>query len=401
MKSAIPFNVKTVINDYFVAFWTVGIASLATLLLSPLIETSFFSLFLLAVMFSAWRKGLGAGILATVLSAFTSALVFIPPAFSLEINSNDFYKLIVFSFSAVVIGSLSASRKRAEEEQKRLLNETQIARIEAENANTVKDEFLAAVSHELRTPLTTIKILTRVLQRREVSSKEQNQYLKDIASECDRQIDLVHNLLDLSRIKSGGLQIETQFIDVGEVIRACERVERIQANENEHKIIVELFPDLHFIRADHSALRRALCTIIENAIKFTSRGGQITLRAYNEEQQVVIEVIDTGRGISNEDLPYIFDKFYRGHLNNQVNETRSDESEVPGIGLGLNLARALISGMNGTIEVKSQVGQGSTFTVRLPIWRERNSPNENGVMFKGTDSVHEILQPKRRGEING
>lgn len=363
---------KAVIFRYWIAFWTVGIAFTATLLLSPLMQPGVSPLFLLAVMISAWRGGLSVGLLATFLAAFANVFIFLPPKYSLDIDHNDWLQMIVFSFAAIVIGSLSASRKTAEEAKETSLIKEQAARIEAEKANAVKDEFLAAVSHELRTPLTTIKTLTRVMQRRELQREEQAEYLKDIASECDRQIDLVHNLLDLSRIKAGGLELESRRINIEEVVRACEKIERIEANEHDHKIDVQIAPDLNFAQADHSALRRALCTIIENAIKFTPRGGRITLNAYNQNNFVVIEVKDTGQGIGAEDLPHIFDKFYRGRQN--INDSEElKNAEVPGIGLGLNLARVLIQGMNGTLEAESIIGDGSTFFIRLPEWAENVS----------------------------
>lgn len=368
VKTPAPSELKAAVFTYLVAFWTVGVAFLATLILSPLMQPGVSPLFLLAVMFSAWRKGLRAGLFATFLSVFASAFVFLPPKFSFEIDRNDWLQLIVFSFAAVVIGSLSASRKQAEEEKERSLSEAQNARIEAERANAVKDEFLAVVSHELRTPLTTIKTLTRVMQRRKISEKERSEYLADVASECDRQIDLVHNLLDLTRIKTGGLEIESEFISAEEAIRVCAKLEQIAAKENGQDFSVEIPHDLHHIRADRNALRRALCTITENAIKFTPRGGQIILRAFNKDQYIIIEVEDTGRGISSEDLPYIFDKFYRG----RAKDGNIHTSEAPGVGLGLHLARALVEGMSGTIEVESRLDHGSKFTIRLPIWRERS-----------------------------
>lgn len=364
---------KAAILRYLIAFWTVGIAFTATLLLSPLMQPGVSPLFLLAVMISAWRGGLAVGLLATFLAAFANVFVFLPPKYSLDIDHNDWLQMIVFSFAAIVVGSLSASRKMAEEAREASFIKEQMARIEAEKANAVKDEFLAAVSHELRTPLTTIKTLTRVMQRRELEREEQNEYLKDIASECDRQIDLVHNLLDLSRIKAGGLELESQAVNIEEVVRACEKIERIEANEHDHKLEVKIAPNLKRARADHSALRRALCTIIENAIKFTPPGGRITLNAYNQNEFVVIEVKDTGQGIRAEDLPHIFDKFYRGQQNIKDSEDAKN-AEVPGIGLGLNLARALVQGMNGTLEARSVIGDGSTFFIRLPEWTEKLSP---------------------------
>lgn len=385
---------KAAILRYLIAFWTVGIAFTATLLLSPLMQPGVSPLFLLAVMISAWRGGLPVGLLATFLAAFANVFVFLPPKYSLDIDSNDWLQMIVFSFAAIVVGSLSASRKMAEEAREASFIKEQMARIEAEKANAVKDEFLAAVSHELRTPLTTIKTLTRVMQRRELEREEQNEYLKDIASECDRQIDLVHNLLDLSRIKAGGLELESQAVNIEEVVRACEKIERIEANEHDHKLEVKIAPDLKYARADHSALRRALCTIIENAIKFTPPGGRITLNAYNQNEFAVIEVKDTGQGIRAEDLPHIFDKFYRGQQN--INDSKeAKNAEVPGIGLGLNLARALIQGMNGTLEARSVIGDGSTFFIRLPEWTEKLSPIETKNDFESIANKSVVTSAKK------
>jgi signal transduction histidine kinase len=278
-------------------------------------------------------------------------------------------QLAVFTIAAVIIGSLSAARKRAEEAREVLLVKEHAARIEAERANSGKDDFLAAVSHERRTPLTTIKTLTRVLQRREITEAERAEYLADIASECDREIDLVLNLLDLSRIKAGGVQIQTKRTDLGEVLRACEKLVRGAAEKYNHRITIEIAPGLPFVQADHSALRRALCAIAENAIKFTPENGRIWFRAETgENKQVRIEIEDNGRGIAGEDIPHVFEKFYRGK--NAGGGAQPGAEEVPGIGLGLNLAKTLIEGMNGSIEVSSSLGKGAKFIAQLPVWTE-------------------------------
>jgi signal transduction histidine kinase len=354
---------------YLVAVWTVGLAFTATLLLSPFFPPRVSPLFLLAVMVSAWRGGLGAGLLATALSTLANVYVLLPPAFSFHAEREDLLQLAVFICAAVIIGTLSAARRRAEAEREALLLREQSARADAEQANATKDEFLAAVSHELRTPLTTIKALTRVLLRKNPSEDERREYLEDIASECDRQIDLVHNLLDLSRIRAGGVRIELRRVDAAEVILACEKIERVEAAEHDHQLFVEIAPGLPKILADHNALRRALCSIVENSIKYTPAGGRIRLSARREGRQVAILVEDNGRGIHPEDLPHVFDSFYRGRVSSDgEGDNGSDEQEVPGIGLGLHLARSLIEGMNGSIEAQSAHGQGSAFTVRLPVW---------------------------------
>ncbi|HKS30033.1 MAG TPA: ATP-binding protein [Pyrinomonadaceae bacterium] len=359
---------------YLVAFWTVGAAFGATLLLSPIMAPRVSPLFLLAVMVSAWRGGLGAGLLATALSALINVYVLLPPAFSFHAEREDLLQLAVFICAAVIIGTLSAARRRAEAGREELLRREQSARAEAERANATKDEFLAAVSHELRTPLTTIKALTRILLKKNPGEEERREYLEDIASECDRQIDLVHNLLDLSRIRAGGVQIELKRIDAGEVVRACEKIERIEAAEHNHELSVQVAPDLPYVRADQGALRRALCSVIENAIKYTPAGGRINVNTYLDGSRVAIEVEDNGRGIHPEDLPHVFDSFYRGRAMSE--EGGSDEEEVPGIGLGLHLARSLVEGMNGSIEVRSRLTEGSAFTLRLPLWDDDDTEKD-------------------------
>jgi K+-sensing histidine kinase KdpD len=360
MKEVILSQFKNAASHYLVALLAVSVAFAATLALSPFVQPGVSPLFLLAVMFSAWRGGLGAGLFATGLSSVASAFVFLPPYFSFEIGSDDWLQIAVFAFAACVVGSLSASRRR-------LLVKEKATRIEAERANAVKDDFLAAVSHELRTPLTTIKTLTRVMQRRETDENERREFFADIVSECDRQIDLVNNLLDLSVIRAGGLEIKPVRADVREILLACQKIESIEAAEHNHTLSVEIAQDVKFVLADHNALRRALCTVIENAIKYTPDGGHIVLGARRENGSVVIEIVDNGRGIREEDLPFIFDKFYRG----QVQDNRN-EPEVPGIGLGLHLARELIKRMKGTIFVASSIGHGSTFSIHLPIWNEND-----------------------------
>lgn len=352
---------------YLAAVWTVGVAFAASLLLSPVIAPRVSPLFLLAVMVSAWRGGLGPGLLATALSALVNIYVLLPPAFSFHAEREDLLQLAVFICAAVITGTLSAARRRAEAEREALLLREQSARAEAERANATKDEFLAAVSHELRTPLTTIKALTRVLLRKNPTEDERRDYLEDIASECDRQIDLVHNLLDLSRIRAGGVEIELRAVDAAAVVRACEKIERIEAAEHDHQLFVSIAPDLPYIRADHNALRRALCSVVENSIKYTPAGGRIHIKARTAGRLVAIEVQDNGRGIHAEDLPHVFDSFYRGRAASD-GDGGIDVEEVPGIGLGLHLASSLVEGMRGSIEVRSQPGQGSIFILRLPVW---------------------------------
>lgn len=370
--SALGESTGKKLRRHLIAVWSVGAVFVLTMFATRYVEMDVSPVYLAAVMFSTWRGGLGAGLLATALSAVVGAFFFFPPAYSFKVDGEDLLELGVFTLAALIISSLSAARERA-------FAREQAAREEAEAANAVKDEFLAAVSHELRTPLTTIKTLTRVLLRKNPTEEERREYLEDIASECDRQIDLVHNLLDLSRVKVGGVEIRSGRVDVGEALQACEKIERAAAAERNQELVVESASDLPPVRADKSALRRALCAVVENAIKYTPDGGRIILRARRDEDggQVAIEVEDTGVGIRAEDLPRIFDRFYRGRAGAGDGAGNLDEQEVPGIGLGLHLASVLVEGMGGSIEASSRVGHGSTFTLRLPVWRDETDDEAN------------------------
>ena len=238
----------------------------------------------------------------------------------------------------------------------------------------LKSEFVGSVSHELRTPLTTIKTLTRVLLRGGHSLKEQREYLETIAAECDRQIDLVLNLLDLSRIEAGAFSLAPKPVDVLDVIRTCIAIERHAALVRGHEVAMDLPNELPLASADRVALRRVLCCLFENAFKYTDDGGHITVSArYRPEGMIAISVADTGRGIRAEDIPHIFDKFYRGQIPKSPSNDDDhigEYAETHGVGLGLYVARTIVQYLGGNVEVASEAGVGSTFTVNLPVWLE-------------------------------
>jgi len=363
MPEATGESVGARMQRYLTGVWSVTAVFALTMLATRYVDLNVTPVYLAAVMFSTWRGGLGAGLVATALSAVLGAFFFFPPAYSFTVYGEDLLQLGVFTLAALVISSLSAARERA-------LAVSEEARREAEAANSVKDDFLAAVSHELRTPLTTIKTLTRILLKKNPSEEERREYLEDIAAECERQIDLVHNLLDLSRVKAGGVEIQPARVEVSAALRDCEKTLRTAAEERGQEFAVDLISGLPPARADRDALRRALCAVVENAVKYTPEGGRVTLRARRDGEQVSVDVEDTGPGIREEDVPHIFDRFYRGRVGSDNTKGGADEQDVPGIGLGLYLARVLVEGMGGRIGVKSRVGLGSTFTLRLPVWRD-------------------------------
>lgn len=329
-------------------------------------------------------------------------------------------------------------RKGMETERTDLLAREQAARQDAEKANAAKDDFLALVSHEFRTPLTTIKTLTRVLQEGDETEAERQEYLGTISAECDRQIDMVLNLLDISRIEDDTVDFARERVDVREVLRSCCKIEGHAAAARRQSFKTVVPPDLPYVLGDTKALRRAICTIIENAIKYTTDGGSITLSAHEVRQtdgapserhgnaggpsaaysisenvtgtavdtasgeavrHIAISVTDTGRGIRPEDLPHVFEKFYRGKSpvpRDKTTDGTPDDApggdSTPGVGLGLYLALSIIEGHDGRIEVESEPLQGSRFTVCLPAMSDQQAQQfEYGSGIDDEDERYEKL----------
>ena len=236
----------------------------------------------------------------------------------------------------------------------------------------LKSEFVSSVSHELKTPLTTIKLFARLLQRKDVTEDEKLDYSKTIAIECDRQIDFVGNLLDLSRIESGAYKPRKTRVNVREVISSCVDVERHRVASLGLTLTTDVPAGLPAVSGDFEALRRVIRGLIDNAIKYTPEGGRISVTARETENGIAISVADTGKGIPEADLPHIFSKFYRVADNGPSD---SPGTAAPGVGLGLYLAQHIVSQLDGQIKAESQQGVGTTFVVTLPLWIDEAAAN--------------------------
>lgn len=246
----------------------------------------------------------------------------------------------------------------------------------------LKSEFVSSVSHELRTPLTTIKTLTRVLQRGGQTDDERREYLDTIAAECDRQIDLVLNLLDLTRIEAGAYKVSLSEVYPAQLIVNCVAVEQHAARARGHRLAAELPAELPPVLTDEGALKRVLCSLIENAVKYTPDAGQISVSARaTGAGEVAFAVTDNGCGIAAQDVPHVFEKFFRGR---PAAASTSDESgdgarefvEAPGIGLGLYLARNIVGQLGGRITVESVAEGGTKMSVYVPVWHSAAQAGE-------------------------
>ena len=255
---------------------------------------------------------------------------------------------------------------------------TQIAEREERltELDRLKSEFVSSVSHELKTPLTTIKLFAHLLQRNDVSEDEKLDYSKTIAVECDRQIEFVGNLLDVSRIESGAYKLRKMRVDVGELIDSCVRVERHRAELLGLRLTTDVPTQTSAVSGDFEPLRRVVRSLIDNAIKYTPEGGSILIAAETNDDSVAINVTDTGKGIPEADQSRIFEKFYRGAAETDGVAAQPGTS-APGVGLGLYLAQHIVVQLDGEITVESKQNVGTTFSVNLPRWIEEPGAEES------------------------
>ena len=237
----------------------------------------------------------------------------------------------------------------------------QVARQQAEEANRIKDEFLAIVSHELRTPLNSILGWSQLLLKREFEPARMRRALETIVHNAQAQVRLIEDILDVSRLMRGKVELSIHPIDLPSFIEATVESIRPQAEAKSIRLDVQLDPTVASVKADSVRLRQILLNLLTNAIKFTSEGGNVSLQVRSNASGIIrLHVSDTGIGIDPEFLPYIFDHFRQA----DSSSTRSHG----GLGLGLAIVRQLVELHNGTIEAHSDgCHQGTTFTVHLPI----------------------------------
>ena len=234
------------------------------------------------------------------------------------------------------------------------------ARLDAERANAVKDEFLAAVSHDLRTPLSAILLWGRLLGTGRFDAAQQREGLDLIVRSAEAQSRLVEDLLDASRMAAGQLRLDVADVDLGPVAAAAAAVVRPAADAKGVRLDLAVAPAPAPVRADVARVQQVLWNVLNNAVKFTPAGGRVSLTLTDDGTDVVIRVADTGRGIAPDFLPHVFERF------RQADATPAGRHG--GLGLGLSIAGRLVDLHGGSIAVESPgVGCGATFTVRLPL----------------------------------
>ncbi|MFP4687951.1 MAG: sensor histidine kinase, partial [bacterium] len=233
----------------------------------------------------------------------------------------------------------------------------------------MKTEFVSTVSHEFRTPLTSIKMSVELLLEENVGSltDEQRELLLATSEDCERLVSLINDLLDLSKIESGQIELDFQPAEVEEIVNSALNPITPQANEQDIELKTDLEDDLPPVTADFTKINWVITNLLGNALRHTGAGGSVTVSSRRRGSRAYISVSDTGEGIPPEYRDKIFDKFVsiRG------------EDETSGTGLGLAISREIVEAHGGKIWVESSEGEGSTFTFTLKLSSRPVSKGEN------------------------
>jgi two-component system NtrC family sensor kinase len=220
----------------------------------------------------------------------------------------------------------------------------------------IKSEFVTTVSHDLRSPLTAILGYIELIERTGEISEQQTEFVRRIQISVKQISLMITDLLDLGRIEAG-LDTTKEVTEVsGLVSKVFDNIEGT-ASSAEVSLIPAFSEDLGNVFGDPIRLRQMITNLLDNAIKYTPPGGEVTFSAHAEDNQVILEVSDTGPGIQPDDLPHLFERFFRG----------SDvPADMPGTGLGLAIVKSILDNHNGRVWVDSKIGEGTSFTVVLP-----------------------------------
>src|SRR5688500_1188596 len=265
-----------------------------------------------------------------------------------------------------------SERKRMELERENLLASAQAAQKEAEQANRLKDEFLATASHELRTPLTAVVGWARMLRTGKLDAENSARALEAIERNATLQTKLIDDLLDVSRIITGKLTLDRRPIEIAHVVSDAVNTVRPAADAKNIAIETSFYTQAGPVLGDANRLQQAIWNLLSNAVKFTPKNGRIEVALQRVNSEVEISVGDSGEGISSEFLPYVFDRFRQG----DGKTTRLHS----GLGLGLAIVRQLVELHGGTVSAHSDgPGRGSIFKFRLPVLSINNVPDSKSV----------------------
>ncbi|HEY4690156.1 MAG TPA: GAF domain-containing sensor histidine kinase [Anaerolineae bacterium] len=237
------------------------------------------------------------------------------------------------------------------------------AAVAIENARLFQQsDLISEMVHELRTPLTSIVAYSELLLRSDVRREQQRSFVETILQESTRLTTMINGFLDLARLQSGRARLAHEPVDLAVLARDCASVMMPQAQKKNIRLTIDAPDGLPAVQGDSGRLKQVLMNLFSNAVKYTAPGGRVDARVACVNESARVAIRDTGRGIPKSDLPHIFDKFYR---------VADSEGWATGTGLGLSITKEIVEAHGGRIEVESQVGVGTTFTVSIPLEQRR------------------------------
>jgi signal transduction histidine kinase len=264
-----------------------------------------------------------------------------------------------------------AYAEQVERDRARLLANETTSRVDAEAANRAKDVFLATFSHEMRTPLNAIVGWLDILRKKDFEREHLREGLDVIERNTKAQVQLIDDLLDVSRIVSGKLRVDIYPCELTDVINAGVNVMRPAAEARDITLNVQLDPSASATACDAARMQQVVWNLVSNAVKFTPKGGHVGVTLSRDQSSIQIQVRDDGQGISADLLPHVFDRFRQADS--------STRRRFAGLGLGLSIVKYIVEAHGGTIGADSAgEGKGSTFTVRLPIRAVRIAADPDG-----------------------
>jgi signal transduction histidine kinase len=305
--------------------------------------------FMLAVLVSALRWGRRVGIFSAVASALLFDFCFIQPPFSFALTDVS-YVVTLAGFVAVAVAMSELAGRTRE------LTRAQQARIVAEARNQAKDEILNKIAHEMRTPLTVLMGRIQIISERAPDGENLSRSVHALQHSGRLLARLIDDLLTASRISTGKLPLQLEPMTLSPVVGLVVDAMRVAAHEKGVTLTATIQPAIETVGDEHRIMQ-IVTNLLSNAIKFTPRGGEVSLTLTRAGDDAILEVSDTGVGISEAFLPHVFEQF------SQAEAANAHE----GLGLGLAIVKHLVAAHGGTIFVTSDgVGRGTTFCVELP-----------------------------------
>jgi signal transduction histidine kinase len=316
--------------------------------------------FLLMVAYAGVVLGMRAGLVAIVVTGLTSIpFILTPYIFGREPNPNEIRDLTLQVVFILMMGYLIIllydrdSRRRSAESQADTLLEV----------DRVRNNFMSIAAHELRTPLTTVMGFSELLLARDVPNEDRRKWLGSINSESHRLTELIEELMNVSRIEAGSLEVNGERVELEPIV--ADAVAAVGSLPAGCELEIDIPSNLPDVWGDRNNLQQVLINLLSNAVKYSPAGGKVSLTVETTDAMMRVGVRDQGLGMSIEDQSKLFTSFYRV----QSEATKN----IQGTGMGLYIVKSLVEMMGGAVDVQSASGIGSTFSFTVPLWREQST----------------------------